>query len=75
MTTHRDDIALTDAPNDALAARLDAQMAAFTFDATNIRDVTASRHDDDGELIGGVQVPWAMRTGSCARGAAPCPLR
>jgi len=71
MTSDQDDSPI----NDALAARLDAAIAAFNFDATNIcdgRGIAASLHDD-GELIAGVQVRGAMPR-SCAGRAARCLL-
>jgi GNAT superfamily N-acetyltransferase len=54
----RDAIAIDDAPDPALAARLDEEIAAFNFDATGIRDARdfgAAVHDDDGTLLAGVQ--------------------
>jgi GNAT superfamily N-acetyltransferase len=51
-------IVLVEAPQTALAARLDAEIAAFNFDATGIRDArdfSAAVLDDAGELIAGVQ--------------------
>ncbi len=51
-------VTVRDQADDALAARLDAELAAFNFDATGIRDardLVAAVHDDDGELVAGVQ--------------------
>ena len=51
-------IDVVDEPDDALAARLDAEIAAFNFDATGIRDArdfAASVLDDSGALMAGVQ--------------------
>jgi hypothetical protein len=45
------DIKLIDEPDDALASRLDAEIAAFNFDATGIRDArdfVAALHDSGG---------------------------
>ena len=53
-----DAIAIDDAPDPALAARLDEEIAAFNFDATGLRDARdfgAAVHDDDGTLLAGVQ--------------------
>ena len=53
-----DAIRLTDEPDDALAARLDAEIAAFNFEATGIRDArdfAAALHDEGGALMAGVQ--------------------
>jgi ribosomal protein S18 acetylase RimI-like enzyme len=53
-----DAIAIVDAPDPALAARLDDEIAAFNFDATGIRDardLAAALHDDHGELVAGIQ--------------------
>jgi GNAT superfamily N-acetyltransferase len=52
------DIPVLDGPNDALAARLEAEIVAFNFDATGIRDArdyTAALHDEAGELTAGIQ--------------------
>jgi GNAT superfamily N-acetyltransferase len=54
----KSDIQLLDGPNDALAARLEAEIVAFNFDATGIRDArdySAALHDDAGELTAGIQ--------------------
>ena len=54
----RDVIAIDDAPDPALAARLDEAIAAFNLDVTGIRDARdfgAAVHDDDGTLLAGVQ--------------------
>jgi GNAT superfamily N-acetyltransferase len=51
-------IVIADAPDDGLAARLDAEISAFNFDATGIRDArdfAAAVHDAQGELVAGVQ--------------------
>ena len=53
-----DDIRLIDAPDTALASRLDAEIAAFNFEATGIRDArefAAAVHDGGGGLTAGVQ--------------------
>ena len=53
-----DGITIVEAPDAALAARLDDEIAAFNFDATGIRDardLAATVHDDTGELIAGIQ--------------------
>ena len=59
MTEARTDtIVIVDAPHNALAARLDEEIAAFNFDATGIRDArdfAAALHDEAGALIAGVQ--------------------
>ena len=52
------DVEVVDEPDDALASRLDAEIAAFNFDATGIRDArdfAATLPDDGGELMAGVQ--------------------
>jgi GNAT superfamily N-acetyltransferase len=57
-TRATDDIRLVDGPDDALAARLDAELAEFNFDATGIRDArefAAALHDEGGVLMAGVQ--------------------
>ena len=57
-TMATDDIRLVDGPDDALAARLDAELAEFNFDATGIRDArefAAALHDEGGALMAGVQ--------------------
>ena len=57
-TRATDDIRLVDGPDDALAARLDAELAEFNFDATGIRDArefAAALHDEGGALMAGVQ--------------------
>jgi GNAT superfamily N-acetyltransferase len=57
-TRATDDIRLADGPDDALAARLDAELAEFNFDATGIRDArefAAALHDEGGALMAGVQ--------------------
>jgi GNAT superfamily N-acetyltransferase len=57
-TRATDDIRLVDGPDDALAARLDAELAEFNFDATGIRDpreFAAALHDEGGALMAGVQ--------------------
>lgn len=51
-------IAITDAADTALAARLDDEIARFNFDATGIRDArdfAASVLDENDELMGGIQ--------------------
>jgi GNAT superfamily N-acetyltransferase len=51
-------VAIVDDADGALANRLDAEIAAFNFDATGIRDsrdFAATVRDADGELIAGVQ--------------------
>ena len=53
-----DEIRLKHEPDDALAARLDDELAKFNFDTTGIRDAedfAATLHDDDGALLAGVQ--------------------
>jgi GNAT superfamily N-acetyltransferase len=50
-TRATDDIRLVDGPDDALAARLDEELAEFNFEATGIRDArefAAALHDDRG---------------------------
>jgi GNAT superfamily N-acetyltransferase len=57
-TRATDDIRLVDGPDDALAARLDEELAEFNFEATGIRDArefAAALHDDRGALMAGVQ--------------------
>src|SRR3954466_10000822 len=57
-TRATDDIRLVDGPDDALAARLDAELAELNFDATGIRDArdfAAALHDEGGALMAGVQ--------------------
>jgi len=57
-TRATDDIRLVDGPDDALAARLDAELAEFNFDATGIREArefAAALHDEGGALMAGVQ--------------------
>lgn len=57
-TRATDDIQLVDGPDDALAARLDEELAEFNFDATGIRDArdfAVALHDEGGALMAGVQ--------------------
>ena len=57
-TRATDDIRLVDGPDDALAARLDEELAEFNFEATGIRDArdfAAALHDEGGALMAGVQ--------------------
>ncbi|HET8757468.1 MAG TPA: GNAT family N-acetyltransferase [Solirubrobacteraceae bacterium] len=53
-----DAIAIVSAPDPALAARLDDEISAFNLRATGIcdaRDLAATLHDPQGELVGGAQ--------------------
>src|SRR5215212_1281645 len=57
-TRATDDIRLVDGPDDALAARLDEELAEFNFDATGIRDArdfAVALDDEGGALMAGVQ--------------------
>jgi GNAT superfamily N-acetyltransferase len=57
-TGEADDIRFVEEPDDGLAARLDAEIAAFNFDATGIRDArdfAAALYDEGGALLAGVQ--------------------
>ena len=53
-----DEIRLVEGPDDALAARLDEELAEVNFEATGIRDArdfAAALHDEGGALLAGVQ--------------------
>ena len=59
-----DTITIVDAPDTALASRLDDEIAAFNFDVTGIRDArdfSAALDDANGELMAGVQ-GWTWGT-------------
>jgi hypothetical protein len=71
-TRATDDIRLVDGPDDALAARLDKELAEFNFDATGIRDAhefAAALHDEGGALVAGVQGWTWGATGEVVREA------
>jgi ribosomal protein S18 acetylase RimI-like enzyme len=53
-----DEITIVDAPDRALAARLEDELAQFNLDATGIRDardLAATVQDDRGDLVAGAQ--------------------